>query len=84
MNKIDIKEIIKNTIDGDTYTKNLDGSFSLTKESQFKSNIPSANELKSQFAGNAPNISISEFKPFYKEDDLIKMATTPKINLDQD
>ena len=71
-------------VNGDTYTKNLDGSFSLTEESQFKSNIPSANELKSQFAGNAPNISISEFKPFYKEDDLIKMATTPKINLDQD
>ena len=71
-------------VNGDTYKKNPDGSFSLTEESQFKSNIPSANELKSQFAGNAPNISISEFKLFYKEDDLIKMATTPKINLDQD
>ena len=67
-------------VNGDTYTKNLDGSFSLTKESQFKSNIPSANELKSQFAGNVPNMNQGGLKT-YTEDELIQMAT---INLGQD
>ncbi len=61
-------------VNGATYTKMFDGTFSLTSKSPFDTNMPSVNDMKSQSIGITPNMNQGGLKT-YTENELIAMAT---------